>query len=160
MLSISVKLAWLTHSFFWRSKTGLFHICSCKRWDCGMWIHTCKKTLSNQNKRIFKNDPSPAGQFRQQMLSCSYSMPSLQETSRLDLILMDPWARARSNWLLAACMTFNKNKIYTQKKHLKNMQHIVSIKTGFLVNNLTPGSYTDTIGVQPEFREMLGYFLN
>lgn len=40
------------------------------------------------------------------------------------------------------------------------MQHIVSINTGFLVNNLTPGSYTDTIGVQPEFREMLGYFIN
>ncbi len=85
--------------------------------------YTYKKTLSNQNKRIFLNDPSPAGQFRQQMLSCSYSMPSLQETSRLDLILMDPWAQARSNWLLAACMTFSNNKIYTQKKHLKKKIH-------------------------------------
>lgn len=84
---------------------------------------TYKKTSSNQNKVILKNFHPPAGQFRQQMLSCSYSMSPLQETSRLDRFLMDPWAQARSKWLLAACMAFSNNKIYTRKTHKIHATH-------------------------------------
>lgn len=81
----------------------------------------------------------PAGQFRQQMLSCSYSMPSLQETSRLDLILMDPWAQARSNWLLAACMTFSNNKIKTIMYLIvvKSLCHFLRINRKTLMSHPT-----------------------
>lgn len=118
-----------------------------RRWNVS--THTRKHHLI-RIKGFKKNCHPPAGHLRQQMLSCSYSMPSLQETSRLDLFLMDPWAQARSKWLLAACTAFSNNKIYTRKKHKKKIHatHRVSINTGFLVNNCGlgwtgVGFYTD-----------------
>lgn len=82
----------------------------------------------------------PVGQFRQQMLSCSCSMPSMQETSRLDLFLMDPWAQARSKWLFAAWTAFSNNKI---KKSMyliagKLLSHFLRINWKKLMSHCHP----------------------